>query len=96
MTNKITETSRRRSAATSRERAPRHDENTPRERQGARPECRSGPSGSEDTHAATVSGPNRAAIRPAAPAEQVGGGPRSRRTTQVVDGEHRKESAKGH
>ena len=94
MTNRTTEASAKTSAGKPWERAPRHHEKTPRGSQQASPTVKSRPLGSYDADPAIASGPNRLAIRPAAPAERAGGGPRAARATQVVEGEHRKESAK--
>ncbi len=92
MTNTITKTEA--TAGTPWERAANRHEKPPHERQKARPENGSGPPGGERTDAAIASGPNRPALRPAAPAEGLASRPSPHRSTQVAEGEHRKENAK--
>ena len=93
-TSTKTEATTEATAGTPWERAARQHEKPPLERQDARPNNESDPSGSERTDAAIASGPNRPALRPAAAAEGMGSGSTTHRSTQVAEGEHRKESAK--
>ncbi len=92
MTNTITKTEA--TAGTPWERAASRHGKPPQERQKAAPDNGSAPPGSEQAHTAIASGPNRPALRPAAPAEEVASGPSPHRSTQVAEGEHRKENAK--
>ena len=95
MTNTSTKTkaTTEATAGTPWERAASQHGKPPQERQDAPHNNESDPSGSEQTDTAIASEPNRPALRPAAPAEGIGGGPTTHRSTQVAEGEHRKESA---
>ena len=94
-TNKLTQASAANARGMPWERAYTGEEKT---RQGAQKPAPRGSGelgGAGEGHPAARSGPNRYATRPAAPAQGARGGPRTALATQVVKGEHRKESAKG-
>ncbi len=93
-TNTRTEATTEATAGTLWERAASQHEKPTRERQDTRPNNESAPSGSEQTETAIASEPKRPALRLAAPAEGIRGGPTTHRSAQVAEGEHRKESAK--
>ena len=94
MTNKATKASAQTRAGTPRERAPQSLEKPPKRDREPSQKSRGKPGGSDRSKSARECRPNRPAIRPAAAEKRPRGGPRSPDVTQVIEGEHRKESAK--